>query len=75
MVSYSGSWRHDGPNKEQDPISWKGEAPSEVGDNTEPPRLAFRPFFAAQSFPYPLAETAYWYEFGEFVCLSWSAGV
>lgn len=67
MVSYSGSWQHAGPSKDQEDPNWWGQAPSEVGDDTEPPELAFRPFFHAQSFPYPLAEAAYWYEYGEFV--------
>ncbi|OLQ13154.1 hypothetical protein AK812_SmicGene2868 [Symbiodinium microadriaticum] len=29
--------------------------------------FAFAPFFNAQTAPYPLAKTAFWYEFGEFV--------
>ncbi|CAJ1331588.1 unnamed protein product [Effrenium voratum] len=63
MVSYSGSWRHQGPSQEEEGPWWEAPEPREESA----PGFAFPPFFNAQTAPYPLAKAAYWYEFGEFV--------
>jgi len=72
MVSYSGSWRGaTSPSEEQQRLPPGHPArlrpPEETWPDPGSPELAHRPFFNAQTVPFPLAKVAFWYEFGEFV--------
>merc|ERR1712083_401354 len=77
MVSYSGTWHGhprgaaNGGDDERLGIPAPGtperlQAPSEEWPESGVD-IAHPPFFNAQSKPYPVAKTAFWYEFSEFV--------